>query len=399
MPTTQSSATRRLRVLVLNWRDTGHPEAGGSEVYAESVADGLAQRGHEVTLLTARHEGAPERTIRPSGARVLRRGGRLSVYAYAALAHLRRETGRPEVILETQNGVPYLARLWAPRTAHVVLVHHVHREQWPVVFGPTMARVGWAIESRVAPWVNRRRPYVAVSEVTRTELQAQGIDSERVTVIHNGTIRPPARDVARTEHPSLLVIGRLVPHKRVEIALRSLAALLPQFPDLRLTIAGRGWWEDEVQAEIARLGLTDQVDFRGFVSDEERHELYASHWISLVPSLKEGWGLVVVEAGLHQTPTIAFESAGGVAESIVDGSTGRLAHADDEADFTRLVAELLTDAPRRRSLGQAAAQFASTFTWDATVDAYERLFLQALGASAPARRSVRVGTEQAHLEP
>jgi len=374
----QQHTRRPLRVLFLNWRDTAHPEGGGSEVYAERVTDGLAALGHEVTLLTARYSGSSAEEVRPSGVRVVRRGGRLGVYPRAAWAVRTGQVERPDVIIETQNGVPYLAALWAPRTRHVVLVHHVHREQWPVVFGPRVARAGWWVESRLAPLVNRRRPYVAVSEVTRTELGDQGVQPSRVRVVHNGAIPPVPHDVRRSEEPQLLVLGRLVPHKRVELALEAMARLRQEFPTARLVVAGRGWWEDHVRATVDRLGLGGCVDVVGFVSETERHRLLASSWVSLVPSIKEGWGLVVVEAGMHATPTVAFDGTGGITESIVDGESGYLAEADDLDDFVRLTRRLLLDRSERERLGKGAEAFAEGFTWDATVAKWDRTIADAV---------------------
>lgn len=66
------------------------------------------------------------------------------------LRRLERTEGRFDVVVDTQNGVPFWARA-ATTSPVVILVHHVHREQWPIVFGPVAARVGWALESRVAP--------------------------------------------------------------------------------------------------------------------------------------------------------------------------------------------------------------------------------------------------------
>lgn len=380
---------RPLRLLFLNWRDTGHHEGGGSEVYAERVADGLAARGYEVTFLTARYRGAPDEERRPSGVRVVRRGHRLSVYAAAALAYLRRDVARPDLIVETQNGMPYLAALWAGRTTHVVLVHHVHREQWPVVFGPVVAGIGWWIESWLAPRVNRRRPYVAVSDVTREELVELGVDRERISIIHNGALPPPPQDTERSPTPQLLVMGRLVPHKRVEIALHTIERLRAELTGARLVIAGRGWWEDRIVEEIDHRGLWDAVDLRGYVSDEERHRLYASSWVSLVPSVKEGWGLVVVEAGMHGTPSVAFDGTGGVTESIVDGETGLLARHDDVDDFVALTRRLVLHADERERMGAAAQRFASRFTWDEAVSAYERLLTDTVSRRHETRRLAR----------
>lgn len=366
-------------VLILNWRDTGHPDGGGSEVYAERVADGLAFLGHRVTLLTARYAGSASSETRPSGVRVVRAGGRLGVYPVAALAVLARRVPRPDVIIEAQNGIPFLAALWAPRTPHIVLVHHVHREQWPVVFPWLVARFGWWVESWLAPRLNRRRPYVTVSEVSRAELAELGIDAARIRVVHNGVIPPPPHDVARTAHPQLLVLGRLVPHKRVELAMDVAERLRAEFPTLRLVIAGRGWWEDQLRTEIEAREIGHFVDLVGFVSTQERHRLYAGSWVSLVPSLKEGWGLVVVEAGLHETPSVAFHGAGGVSESIVDGHTGALAAADDVEDFTRLTGALLRDEAERVAMGRQAAVFANQFTWAEAVSRFNSLIAEITG--------------------
>jgi glycosyltransferase involved in cell wall biosynthesis len=310
--------------------------------------------------------------------RVVRRGGRLGIYPWAAWAVRTRRVPTPDVIIETQNGVPYLAALWAPRTPHLVLVHHVHREQWPVVFGPKLAKAGWWVESRLAPLVNRRRPYVTVSEVTRRELGDLGVQPERVRVVHCGAIPPVPHDVQRDDEPQLVALGRLVPHKRVELALEAMARLREEFPTARLVVAGRGWWQDHIRETVGRLDLHDCVDVVGFVSEEERHRLLASSWVSLVPSIKEGWGLVVVEAGMHATPTVAFDGTGGITESIVDGQTGYLAAADDLDDFVRLTRRLLLDRAERERLGKGAEAFAEGFTWDATVDKWDRAIADAV---------------------
>ena len=383
--TTVSPRTSPARnVLILNWRDTGHPEGGGSEVYVERIADGLASLGHRVTVLTARYAGSTATETRSSGVRVLRSGGRLGVYPRAALAVLLRRVPRPDLIIEAQNGIPFLAALWAPRTPRVVLVHHLHREQWPVVFPRPIARLGWWVESWLAPRLNRRSPYVTVSQVSRAELADLGIEPERIRVIHNGVIPPPAHDLPRTAHPQLLVMGRLVPHKRIELAMDVAERLRGEFPTVRLVIAGRGWWEDQLRSEIESREIGDFVDLVGFVSTQDRHRLYAGSWVSLVPSLKEGWGLVVVEAGMHQTPTVAFHGAGGVSESIIDGHTGALASAGDVADFTRLTRALLLDSGQRAEMGRHAAEFAAQFTWAEAVAQFNGVIAELTGAGTGA---------------
>ena len=219
---------------------------------------------------------------------------------------------------------------------------------------------------------------MAVSESTRAELGQLGIAVSDIDVVYNGTDIPPTSPVRKTVEPTLLVIGRLVPHKRVEIALEVLAELASEFPTLTLTVAGRGWWEPQLRQRARELAITDRVDFAGFVTESQRHQLYGRSWVSLVPSVKEGWGLVVVEAGVHGTPSVAFHGAGGVTDSIIDGETGLLVEADDVDAFRDAVRLLLLDAGRRRSLGAAASSHAHSFDWDSTAKAFDRVLTSAV---------------------
>ena len=364
-----------LRVLFLSWRDQEHPEAGGAEAFLDNVSQLLCARGHEVTIFTAAYEGAAA-AQQSAGRAYVRRGRRYSVYPRGA-AHLLSHGGDYDVIVDIQNGVPF----WAPafsRTPVVNLVHHVHREQWPEVFGPVRSRIGWWLESRVAPRVYRSSHYLVVSRATRDDLAGLGVDVEQVSVVYSGKEEiPDLSHLPRTSDPSIVVLGRLVPHKRVELALRAVAELRHRRPGLTLDVVGHGYWEPELRAEAARLGIEDAVRFLGFVDDADKQKLLATTWLNLLPSLKEGWGLAIVEAAAHGTPSVAFSTAGGTTESVLDGLTGRLVSSDDE--FVTVVDELLGDTVARSSMGVAARVHATSFSWEATADAVEQVLGTVVG--------------------
>jgi glycosyltransferase involved in cell wall biosynthesis len=357
-------------VVVFNWRDTRHPLGGGSETYIENIAEQLCARGHRMTIVCAHYRGAARRETRGS-VEFVRRGGRLTVYAWAALLYIagalgigplsRRRRGRPDVIIDVGNGLPFLSPLYA-RVPVIELVHHVHREQWPVVMGPAMARFGWWVESWLAPRVYRRCRYVTVSEASRADLVELGVDADRISVIHNGTPPVTGEPTPRQTRPNLVVLCRLVPHKRVEVAMRAVAALAPRWPELTLTVAGQGWWEPNLREFARELGIGDRLHFAGYVTEEAKHQLFSQAWVALTPSLKEGWGLTIVEAGARGTPTVAMAGAGGVAEAVIDGESGLL--AIDEAHFIALVGQLLADDARREAMGVIAAKHAQSFTWE-----------------------------------
>jgi glycosyltransferase involved in cell wall biosynthesis len=370
-----------VRIAILNWRDLTHPDGGGAERYAVNVATGLVRRGHEVTLMCADHGAAPrDETV--DGVRLRRRGGRVGVYPQAlrGVRRLGRTESPFDVVVDVQNGLPFFAPL-ATRTPVVSLVHHVHREQWPVVFGPLAARIGWGIESRLSPRVYRGRQYVAVSGRTKDELAQLGVDPSHIAVIHNGTDEPMSTGVVRSPHPTIVILGRLVPHKRVEHAIEVLAKLGEAHPDLRLRIIGDGWWAPTVRAHAEAWGVSDRVDHLGFISEEHKHAELAAAWVALAPSIKEGWGLNVVDAASHGVPTVAYHGAGGLSESIEDGRTGLLVHDLDA--MAAAVSRLLSDQLLRDTLGAAAREHARQFTWEEATSSWEYLLARMARHDAP----------------
>ena len=361
---TQGTSTPRdrLRVLYLSWRDRENPEAGGAETFTERTSEVLTQAGHEVTIFTASYPGASPRT-QHGDVQVVRRGSKFSVYLHG-MWHVLRHGRDYDIVLDVQNGVPF----WSPLVSRVPvinIVHHVHRDQWGAVFGRRIARLGWFLESRVAPFVYRRSRYVTVSKSTRTELEELGVDPERVDLVYSGNDRPDDLDhyarLERTETPTMLFLGRLVPHKHVEQAVDILASRAATHPDLELHVVGGGYWEDAIAQHAQARGVADRVHLHGFVEEARKHELLARAWVVVMPSHKEGWGLTIVEAGLHATPAVAYSFAGGPSESIVHGRTGLL--ADSVREFEEHVITLVDDAVLRRSLGRTARLYASSFDW------------------------------------
>ena len=350
-------------VAVFSWRDTDNPEAGGAEHYLHQITAGLVGAGARVTVFTAAYPGARSREER-DGIRYVRRGGKLSIYLWGvlllALGRLG-PIGRVDAVIDVQNGLPFFCPL-GTRAPVTVLVHHVHREQWPVVYPGLSGRIGWWVESWLAPRLYRHKQYVAVSRATRAELATLGVDPARVAVVHNGAAPALSDRPSKTEHPSICVVGRLVPHKRVELAVDAAVALRASYPDLRLSIVGGGWWADELAAYVSRVGAEDFVEMLGHVDEETKESVYERSWLMALPSLKEGWGLVVTEAAQHGTPTVAFRDAGGTTESIDDGESGVL--VDDQAGFVAALDHLLGDEIRRKELAEGARWHARKHTWE-----------------------------------
>lgn len=362
-----------MKILLLCWRDTHHPQGGGSERYLERVASYLAAQGHQVIFRTAAYTDAPHRSQR-DGVRFYRAGGKFTVYPRAWLAMLAGRMGcgalqNVDVVVDTQNGIPFFAHLFLHKPT-VILTHHCHREQWPVA-GPFLARLGWFLESRVSPWLHRSCRYVTVSQPSAQELVDLGVDPQRINIIRNGVDPIPAHvpTLAKDAKIHLVTLSRLVPHKQIEHAIKVVKELREKTGlPLVLDIIGSGWWEDELR----RVAANDEaIVFHGHVSEAHKHALLHRASIQLLPSRKEGWGLAVIEAAQHAVPTIGYRSSGGLCDSIRDRESGLL--AKDYKEFVALIATLLQQPQRAAQLGKEALALSRGYSWEKTGEEFSEL--------------------------
>jgi glycosyltransferase involved in cell wall biosynthesis len=374
-----------VRLLLVNWQDRANPHAGGAELHLHEIFGRLAARGVEVTLLASGWAGAPQRE-RIDGIDVHRVGTRYS-FGAVVRGYYRRvlERERFDVVVEALNKVPVFAPRWTGRPT-VLLVHHL--------FGTTafqeaslpVASATWLLERPLAR-VYRGVPVEAISASTKADLIARGLAPEQITVIHPG-IEPayfaPDPELPRFAEPTFVYIGRLKRYKGVDLAIRALARLRERGVPARLIIAGRGDDEPRLRRLAERLGVAPFVEFAGFVSEDEKRDLFRRAWANVFTSPKEGWGITNLEAAGCGTPTVASDSPG-LRDSVVDGRTGVLVpHGDVEA-LAAALASLAADREQVERLGRGARDFAVAHSWDHAADETEA-HLRAVAGLVPAAR-------------
>jgi glycosyltransferase involved in cell wall biosynthesis len=326
------------RVAVVNWRDPWHSLAGGSERYAWEFATALSEAGAHVDFLTARdaHQSAAERH---GDVRVRRGGSQFSFYPWVWWQLLRRTlTGQGyDVVVDAENGIPVFSPPLLPRRAAVVLVmHHVHQEQFRTYFTPPLALLGRWLEAWLMPRVYWRVRTLAVSQSTYDEMVAQLGWRRPVEIVHNGSDTPA--DVGAAPDPDrIVVLGRLATHKRIDLVIRAIQRLVAEQPTLRLDIVGKGPEESRLRALVAELGLDEHVRLHGYLDEDDKHRVLGRATFHVCASDAEGWGQVVIEAAAYGLPTLARDVPG-LRDSIHHGRTGWL------VDTTGLDAAGVVDA-------------------------------------------------------
>lgn len=358
-----------MKLVVLAWRDLANELAGGSEVLIDHLCAGMAARGHDVTLLCADPVGEGH------AYRVHRNGSTLGQYLRAPLVHLRHYRDA-DLVVDVANGMSFYVPAWR-RGASLCLVNHIHTEQWPQWFPWPIAVVGRNLELRAMPAAYRNRLFVAVSPSTADQLEAMGVDRNHIRIIINGTDLPDEPGQEGPE-PLFVGLGRLVPHKRFELAVEAFNQIQPLIGG-RLVIAGDGPERTKLQA-LAGPG----VEIAGRITEERKAALLRAAWLMVHPASHEGWGLVITEAAAYGTPSLAFRVPG-LQDSIVDGMSGVLVDRPEELAETWL--RLARDPAERARLRVGARRRATACTWDATVDRFEEICEEAVQTH---RRSVQL---------
>lgn len=354
-----------MRIAFASWRDLAHAQAGGSELVVDRLATGLSERGHEVALMCGGPTG-------PRAYPVIDLGGTFSQYLRAPLVHARRFRSW-DLLVDVENGIPYFSPWWRSRPS-LCLVHHVHTDQWATRFPAPLAALGRRLESRVMPRAYRNHLFAAVSPSTARALAEElGVHPDRVRTIRWGTDPPDRPPPAEAAEPRFLVLGRLVPHKQVDVILRAWARVWPVIGG-HLVIAGDG-------PDGPRLtGLASEgVVFAGRVDEAEKARLLGRAWCLVHAASHEGWGIVIMEAAAAGRPTVALD-APGVRDAVVDGVTGLL--ADGEDALVRHWLAVGGDAGLRHRLGANARRRAAEFTWARSLDDFEAVADEAAGAVA-----------------
>jgi glycosyltransferase involved in cell wall biosynthesis len=366
-----------VRVVIANWRDPWHREAGGAERYAWEMARALAARGAVVRFLTARGPGQ-SRGERRAGIEIVRRGGRFTVYPLA-LGWLAAHRRSADVVLDCQNGIPFFTPLVLPPNVPVLcVVHHVHTAQFAVHFPAWMAWAGRLLEGPASRLAYRRQACVAVSPSTIAAMRERLRWTGDIYLIPNGSPVPAAARPRQAVAPGppgppglvgrvspagrqgrLVWIGRLVAHKRADLVVGVAAR------GFTIDVIGRGPGAAALSAAIESAPVpAGAVRLHGYLPEEGKHAIVGESLLHLSTSQGEGWGLCVLEAAALGVPTVAYDVEG-LRDAVRDGQTGWLVREGEElADVVDRAVKELGDPARRDEVAAACRAWAALLSWE-----------------------------------
>jgi glycosyltransferase involved in cell wall biosynthesis len=338
-----------------------------------------------VTWFASRVAGQPDEE-EIDGVRVVRRGSEVTTRLFApAFAR----SARPDILVEEINTLPYFSPVWA-RVPTVLFIPQLAREVWWYEAPKMLAWLGWLAEPA---YLAAYRGVSAITISHSTERELRGLGVRKSIEVLPMAVSTPALDELPPKEPAgqLVAVGRLVPSKRFDHAIRALSALQEVHPSARLTIIGDGRERTNLEGLAARLRLGEAVRFAGRVTDETKVDLLKRADVLVTCAVREGWGLTTTEAARVGTPAVAYDVPG-LRDSVVDGITGVLTPPSPAA-LADGIRRLLDDRDQYTRLRVAAWERWRDASWDETATSFERALVSAgsydAAAPAPSQRSSR----------
>ncbi len=354
-----------MKIVWYNWKDLDHPLAGGAEVVNEALAERLVKDGHEVTFIVGGFPGGgPE--VERKGFRIIRVGGRWSVYWQAFRYYQRHLRGWADVVIDEVNTIPFFAQYYVQKK-NFLFIHMLCREIWFYQLPITIGWIGYLLEPFYLRLLTSRK-VVTVSESSKQDLIRHGFSAKHIHIISEGLEFPPLRtltSIAKDSVFTLLSLGSLRPMKRTLDQVKAFELARAQLNYLRLKLAGDASddYGHKVLNYIQQSQYRQDIEYVGKVSPSHKRKLMQKSHLLLMTSVKEGWGLTVTEAASQGTPSVVY-NVDGLKDSVINGETGIITDVNTPEALARAVLSIESHPDRYQRYRRAGWEWSKKITFD-----------------------------------
>lgn len=363
-----------MKILVVNWRCPKNPEMGGAEVHMHEIFKRVVAKGHSVTYVAHNFKGAEQKEIL-DGIEIRRTGNKF-LFNRQFKSYYKKYLAQEkfDLIVDDISKIPLGIPTYISKPV-VGIIHHIHGKSLYKELPKLLAN--YIIRSeKMIPKLYRNTPIFAVSESTKNELIELGQPESKIDILYNAIDHDLFDKIKIDKYfePTICYIGRIKKYKNLEAIIDVIPKILEVIPNLRLNIGGSGDHVQNLKEYVNQKGLQNNIEFLGYLSEEQKAKEMAKSWLFVTMALKEGWGITVIEANAAGTPVIGSDVPG-LRDSIKNNITGKLVDLNDPKKLSMVLIDLMNDKEKLNSMSNEAKNWASNFTWDKSADHFlEKVF-------------------------
>lgn len=368
----------KMHIVIFNWRDIKNPLSGGAEVMTHEVSKYLVKKGHTVTQFSSHFRGAKKREIL-DGIHIMREGdpdlrsGVSSVHYKAFQYYRRKKFGKIDILIDEVHGVPFFTTLYV-KEKKIAFVCEKAGDLWNFVIPFPLSFIGRVFES-LYPIFYKHTPIITISKSSLEDLESM-FPLKNISVVYPGCNFPIIKIIPKKPNVLTLVfIARLSKAKGIEDAIAAVKILKDKGVESKLNIVGRGPKEyvDYLKKYISQSGVSSNITLCGFVTEHEKVKLIDKSHFLIAPSLKEGWGLTVHEAGARGVPTIAYNVSG--LKEVVNHKNGVLVENNTPASLADSCIKLFNDKKVYSLLQKGAVEERKKYSWENTNKSFLKIIM------------------------
>lgn len=360
-----------MRILILNWRDIKNPSSGGAEILTHEIAKRLVKWGNLVTQFSAFFPGGKHKEI-IDGVEIIREGNPDARY-FLTSVHLKAyqyytaHQEKFDVVIDEIHGLPFFTP-WYVKGKKIALICEIAGHIWYKTFGPIFGIIGEITEKVYLRFVYSSMPFLTISPSTKLDLQKHGISSSHINVLPMGISRPKTIiRFSKEKELTIIFVGRLTPAKGIENAIIALFFVIQKYPRAKLWVVGRGEqpYEKHLRSLAKKNNIEQNIIFNGFLTEEEKYNRMARAHILVHPSIKEGFGLTVAEAGFVGTPSVAYNVTG-IRDIIKSNISGILTKKNTPKSLAQEIINLYSQKVKYEKFCTNAKNASNIYSWDKT---------------------------------
>ncbi len=353
---------------------------GGAEIATLNIATELAKRGHEVHVITTgdkklKGDKRGDFYIHYIQLGMLPEASILGAISYSvkALAQIRRIN--PDIVH---------AQRFYREGLSAFLAKKLLKKPYCIWCHGSDIYLSWKFKGIASKlFLGQADAVVALTEHMREKIKE--ICHRDASVIPNGIElkrfeRLPRRSTvksAASDEKTLLFVGRLDPIKGVAYLIEAMNTIVKRNPQVRLLLVGDGKERRSLETLVEELRLVEYVSFVGKVPNEKVPEYMAATDVLVLPSLSEGFPVVLLEAMACGLPIVAT-NVGGIPEIVRDGENGFLVEPESSKEIAEKVLKLLENDELRRRISQNNFEQAKNYSWEAVVDKLEKVYMKVI---------------------
>ncbi len=363
-------------ILFLTWKDTKHPRAWWAENVIYEYAARLVKEWHNVTWFASSYKWAKS-SEQIDWIQLIRKYSLNTIYFFAWKWYRKwRKSNTPDIIIDEAWGIPLFSPLYERKIPIFFFIHHIWNSEWDKAFPyPFNKFFKWAMSKTIALYKNK--PTITVSESTKIELKNTFWFTD-LTVINNACNIEPIKSIDfKKKKKEIIFLGRLMPIKRVEDSIQAFyhSNLIQDWYKLIII------WEWDVnyltllKQIIDDLDIKTNVDFLWY-SDRIKRQKLMDWRALLVTSIKEWYGLVVIEANSFGLPVLGYKVPG-LIDSIRENVNGYLISNDNPEELGNKLRESILDNEWYKTISESSLDYVKTlWSWDDRYKEFKKIILK-----------------------